>query len=340
MSVLLVDWLGRGGIAQCTWAWAESLRRSGRAVTVVTRPDRELRSSDGIDVVTAGSARQAIVAHLQLVHAARRAILERRPTTVVIQNFVLAPAELAVSDAAHRTGAHLVHVVHDHRLHTRAAGTSLGLRRSLARADALVAHTEFVAAHVRALARRSVDVVPLPMQSGMFDPDHVVPDPAGPPWVALHFGVLHRSYKGADTFSDLAASGLADWCFRAVGAGASPTADVEAVTGFVEPHALVEEVDRARATVLPYRLASQSGAVVLSQARRSVPIASAIGGIPEQIDHGVDGLLLPADAGLDAWRGALQRLEDRSEWDRMASAGRHRVVHAFARFRSFVDGLT
>ncbi len=36
-SVLMIDWLGRGGIAQCTEAWAIELGGAGHAVTVVTR---------------------------------------------------------------------------------------------------------------------------------------------------------------------------------------------------------------------------------------------------------------------------------------------------------------
>ena len=48
-SVLLVDWLGRGGIAQTTEAWALELGGRGHAVEVVTRGEREL--GDGVVTV-------------------------------------------------------------------------------------------------------------------------------------------------------------------------------------------------------------------------------------------------------------------------------------------------
>lgn len=333
MSVLLVDWLGRGGIAQCTWAWAVAARDAGHPVTIVTRPGRELAPAAGIEVLTGGSASQPIAAHLQLVRTVTAAIRRLRPTTVVVQNFVLAPAEIRVSAVAAEVGAQLVQVVHDHRLHTRAAGTSLGLGRSLRRADVVVAHTAFVAERVRAAgAAASVQLVPHPMQVGMFDIDEVVDDPPDSPRVAVHFGVLHRGYKGTDLFKELAAGGVRGWSFHAVGAGATPATGVEVTDGFVDASELVGAVDRAAATVLPYQAASQSGAVVLSQARRTVPLVSAVGGIPEQVDDDVDGLLFDPGAPVADWAAALERLADHDEWRRLADAGRRRVRAAHDRF--------
>jgi glycosyltransferase involved in cell wall biosynthesis len=333
MSLLLVDWLGRGGIAQCTWAWAVAVRDAGTDVTIVTRPGREVEPAPGIAVCTAGTAPNPVVAHLQLVREAARLIDRLQPTTVVVQNFVLAPFEGSVSRVARRAGAKVVQVVHDHRLHTRVAGTSLGLAGSVRRADVVVAHTDFVAARVAAIyGRGDVRVVPHPMQVGMFDPVVAPPDPPGPLQTAIHFGVLHRSYKGTATFEELAGRGVPGWRFHAVGAGAAPGPGVEATEGFVDAAVLVAAVDQASAALLPYSIASQSGAVVLAQSRRTVPISTRVGGIPDQIDDGVDGLLLEPGAPVEEWVARLEQLGDRAEWRRLADAGRARARAGHERF--------
>ena len=75
--------------------------------------------------------------------------------------------------------------------------------------------------------------------------------------------------------------------------------------------------------LFPYRFATQSAAVVFAQQLGVVPVASAVGGIAEQIDDGVDGLLLPPDAGLGVWREALATV--RADHDTLAEGARRRV---------------
>ena len=64
------------------------------------------------------------------------------------------------------------------------------------------------------------------------------------------------------------------------------------------------------ATIVPYRFATQSAVVVLAHLLASPPVASAVGGVPEQIDDGVDGLLVSSNAPIEAWRDALAALSD------------------------------
>ncbi len=103
-----------------------------------------------------------------------------------------------------------------------------------------------------------------------------------------------------------------------MGAGARAGEGVEAVTGFVDAGVLAAAVIQSDVTLLPYRFATQSGAVVLAQALGSLPVATAAGGIPEQIDDGVTG------PGSGWWAGCRSLLRPpRARW-RGASPGRWR----------------
>jgi glycosyltransferase involved in cell wall biosynthesis len=94
---------------------------------------------------------------------------------------------------------------------------------------------------------------------------------------------------------------------RGVGAPAARPG-LGSVPGWVASGALVGAVARSDAVLLPYHHATQSGAVVLGQVLGAVPVVSAVGGIPEQVTDGVDGILVHAGAGVDAWSVALERL--------------------------------
>ena len=92
MSVLMVDWLGRGGIAQTTEAWALELAKGGTEVLVATRPGRELAAGQ-CHVLAAPERRGRVAGHRAVVDHAARIIRERRPEVVVIQNYVVPPLE-------------------------------------------------------------------------------------------------------------------------------------------------------------------------------------------------------------------------------------------------------
>ncbi|HEX2577520.1 MAG TPA: hypothetical protein VHK88_14300, partial [Aquihabitans sp.] len=98
MTTLLVDWLGRGGIAQCTESWAIELDAAGIDVVVATRAGRELAATP-LPTVTA-DGRGRLAAHRHLVAATVEAIRQRRPDTVVVQNFLIPSMEQAVHRAA------------------------------------------------------------------------------------------------------------------------------------------------------------------------------------------------------------------------------------------------
>ncbi|GMU78785.1 MAG: hypothetical protein AMXMBFR46_15790 [Acidimicrobiia bacterium] len=337
-SVLMIDWLGRGGIAQCTEAWAIELGGAGHAVTVVTRPDREL-GAGRVPTIGAPPRRGRVRAHLAVARTATERIRDERPSVVVVHNYVLPPLEARVFDAARAVGARVVAVVHDDRLHTLGAGTRAGLRRRLREADVVVTHTRFVAEGVRRFTGRTdVTVLPVPGQIGLVSREPTPPRlPSGPLLWAGHFGVLRRRYKGGDLVEGLARAGVPGWGFVAAGAGAPRDAPgLVALPGYLSPEALLGVVSATDVTLAPYRRATQSGAVVLAHLLGSVPVASAVGGIPEQIEDGVDGVLLAPDAPAPAWRTALDDLADEERRKDMAVAG---IARSWRDHEDFVRGI-
>lgn len=334
MTAVLVDWLGRGGIAQTTLAWERALRDAGHAVVVVTRRDRELT---GPHVLAPPEGPHALVSHRRVARLAAATIREQRPELVVVQNYVVPPLERALDRALQAVSARRVLVLHDHRLHTAVAGTHLGLRRRVRDADVVVAHSRFVADAVgAAFGRHDVTVLPVP---------GTPPRPGGrsllPPseeLTAINFGIVGRRYKGSDVVCALAASGVPGWRFAIAGTGAPVDArGATTLPGYLPGADLDATIGASTAAVLPYRTASQSGAVPLAQALGVVPIATAVGGLPEQIRSGEDGMLVASDASLADWRRALDTVAD--DRTRLAAGGRARVAEAALEFRERVDAL-
>jgi glycosyltransferase involved in cell wall biosynthesis len=303
---VLVDWLGRGGIAQTSQEWVNAARSGGNDVAVITRADRELV---GLSPPEAGGR---IRTHRALARFAAAQIRERRPAVVVVQNYVIPALERPVYAAATEVGARVVVVVHDHRLHSIAAGNRLGLRRVLRHADTVLAHSRYVADAVGAWTNRDVGRLPHPVISALVDAPPVPPPFADDDaLLALHFGVLKRGYKGTATIVDLAARRPPGWRFGLVGVGSPASAvNVEILGGYAPIVVLAAALRQSAAVLLPYRIATQSGAVVAAQALGAVAVASAVGGIPEQIEDGVTGLLLPPDAPVERWGAALDSLRD------------------------------
>lgn len=335
MSVVLVDWLGRGGIAQCSEAWARELEAVGAEVTVATRADRELVNGRR-RVVTVEAAAHPILTHRRLVQRAAEVIRESRPAVVVVQNYVLPAIERPVAEAARAVGAELVVVVHDHVPHSVLAGTRLGLVEMLRRSDHVFTHTAMVANAVTALAPAvEVKVIPLPLPLGLLDQVGRSPSlvDKGERALALHFGILKRRYKGTSAVADLAGEGMPGWAFGLVGVGAPPVEGATSVRRFVSAAELVGTVAASEVSLLPYRFATQSGAVVLAQALGSVVVSTAVGGIPEQVEDGVTGRLLPPEAGPGALRavfGDLSKPEARLALSTRARAHVYRAHQSFA----------
>ena len=318
----MVDYLGRGGIAQAAWGYAEALRSAGHDVTLVTRAGRELPAELPGLVGVRRPRGGAAAWHAAVLAGAAREIGRRRPDVVVVQNYWAPFAEMVLLRAAHRVGAGVVLVVHNAVPHGPGTGMRAGLARLVRGADVLVAHSRFVADRVDS-GGRPVHVLPLPSlltlaastRPGLLDPHRR----------CLHFGVLTHGYKGADLVRRLAGEGVGHWSFRLVGVGAGPPKGALSTRDeFVHLDELLAEIAAASVVLLPYQAASQSAAVRMAQSLGRSAVASAVGGIPEQITDGVDGVLVPGGGGPSEWREVLEELSD-SDLERMGRAARARA---------------
>ncbi len=341
MSIVIVDWLGRGGIAQTSAAWAVELAARVREVTVVTRSGRFGRDA-AYRLVEAPTAKVHLLGHQRLARTAARLITEARPSVVIVQNYVVPPLEFVVYRAARRVGTKIVLVVHDHDLRSVAAGSNAGLGRLVASADDVVVHSEFVRERLIGATRREPLLLPLPVQVAMLKPPQAqVPEilrRAG--LIALHFGVVRRGYKGFDTVAAIARQPLGSWQVAVIGNGA-PDMLPGAVTvpGFMPDALLVASVRRSAASLLPYTKATQSGSVALAQVLGSVPVVSAVGGLPEQVRDGITGVLVPPGSGVERWRDALRGLEDAGWRAEMAANARDQRWRDHQRFKEAADAL-
>jgi glycosyltransferase involved in cell wall biosynthesis len=334
-DVVIVDWLGRGGIAHTTEAWVTELRGLGRSPLVVTRSGRELDQSipDRIGATGPGGA---VAAHAAVVRAASKAVRAHAGCPVVLQGSVMPQLELRTASAAQAVGSLVVLVTHEAAITRKSPGALASFGRLVRQADIVIAHSKFVASQVSALAGRSdIQVIPLPLPLGLLGllgrAPSVLPERREP--VALHFGNLQRGYKGSSVVLQLAAEGVPGWRIALVGTGAPETTErLDAVSRFLEPAELVATVADVDAIVLPYSRASQSAAVLLAQALGSAVVASAVGGIPEQIEHDVTGWLVDPAAPVSAWKHALATLSDRSVRTRLGAAAATAAQAAHQRF--------
>ncbi len=297
--MVIVDWLGRGGIAHTTEAWVRERSARGRATTVVTRAGRELDQSIP-DRIGAGSRGGALIGHAAVVRAAARVARERSGGTIVLQGSVLPQLELHVARAARRAGNPVVLVAHEASVTRRSPGAMRSFAALVRSADLVIAHSHFVADEVsRHSGRGDIEVLPLPLPLGLLELRGMAPsvlESSDEP-VALNFGNLHRTYKGSTTVLQVAERGVPGWRVALVGTGAPEAAGrAETVRRFLGPAELVATVAESAVALLPYTRASQSAAVVLAQALATPVIASSVGGIPEQIKHGTTGLLVAPGA--------------------------------------------
>lgn len=332
---VVVDWLGRGGISHTSEAWLDALESAGLAPSLVTRAGRELHDlyPDAVAVGTGGALR----AHLGVVAAAIEVIREREPQVVVVQGSLVPRSEMRVLAQARAVGAQSVLVAHESTLTRRVpgGGTVSMLGR---RADAVVCHSHYVADAVAGMTgRHDVQVVPLPMPLGLlarWGAGRTLVPGTGP--IALHFGNLHRSYKGTSTVLELARAGVPGWRFAVVGTGAPVGQGVISVEGFVSGADLAATVAASAVCLLPYRRASQSGAIVLAQSVGAVPLVSDAGGLSEQVADGVTGRLLPAGSPTSAWRQALEDLADPTLRRDLADAGLESATSNHESFQQWV----
>ncbi|MEA3190142.1 MAG: hypothetical protein QOD77_724 [Thermoplasmata archaeon] len=277
--------------------------------------------------------------------AVRDRIARDRPDVVLAHTPVPFSAEMA-SLAAARAGVPFVATYHAGRLQgsTGVRNVLAALdratleRRMLKNAARLIAVTPYVRDHALGKHKDRVAIIPPGVDHATFAPQ---PMEDAPPKEVLFVGPLDRSYgwKGADVLWDafqavakahpaarLRLVGKGDRAaeFRRLGARLG---GVE-VSGRLSDPELVAAYNRACVTVLPSLTDAESFGMVLAEANaceRPV-VASRVGGIPDFVAHGENGLLAAPGDARDLAAQLCAVLADEGMARRMGRAGRKRVI--------------
>ena len=283
--------------------------------------------------------------YLVLPFRLRRELRRFRPDAVVAQSPYEGAAVLAARLLA-RSSTKLVLDVHgDWRTFTRLYGSSL--RRMLdpaadrlaaavvRRADGVRTVSGYTTGLVRELGREPAAVYPayMDLRSFLDEPPAALPDRPQ----ALFVGVLER-YKNVDGLAAawrLAAPRVPGAKLLLVGAGTMSDVPRRLVGELPEQTAWVERLsspevasalDESTLLVLPSRSEGMGRVVVEALARGRPVLGARVGGIPDLIEDGVNGVLVPPGdtaALADALAGLLA---DRAWIERLATATRQSAL--------------
>jgi glycosyltransferase involved in cell wall biosynthesis len=268
-----------------------------------------------------------------------RELRDFRPHAVLAQGAHETAAALTARRLARVETAVIADLHGDWRAPTRLYGSRLrGLLNPLAdrvaltalrNADGIRTVTGYTTGLVRELGLEPADEFPAYMDFDSFlqEPPRPLPEPSQ----ALFVGVLER-YKNVDGLADawrLAAPRLPDARLRLVGSGTLRPVVEQLVRDLPRQASWNERLsqqevsaalDESTLLVLPSRSEGMGRVIVEAFCRARPVVASRVGGIPDLVQDGVNGLLVePGDTG--ALADALVRvLTDRGLAERLASA--------------------
>ncbi|MBI2077537.1 MAG: glycosyltransferase family 4 protein [Euryarchaeota archaeon] len=288
-----------------------------------------------------------------------RAIGEGNPDAVVAHTPVPFPAEMAYL-AARKAGVPFIVTYHAGRLRgshwaldgIAAIDRATLERRMLAGAHRLIAVSPYVRDHALADHAERVEIVPPGVDAQRFRPGG---RPRGRS--ILFVAPLSRSYrwKGVDILwsafervhrrmPEARLTLVGDGDRRAeFAAKASGLAGAVTFAGRLSDDELVREYQDAAVTVLPSTTDAESFGMTLAEANacgRPV-VASRIGGIPDFVREGVNGLLARPGDPVDLARRILEVLSDDDLARRLSVRGRELVVrdHDWARLASATEAV-
>jgi len=357
----------RGGIALHTAEMASAAAARGHDVEVVSYrrlyprllfpgrtqldpapPERRpFRSRALIDSLAPWSWREAA-----------RAIAGLGPALVVLQRWhpFFAPALASVAGAARRSGTRVVWMMHNVAPHEQSGRILRPLyAHGIWPEDICLTHAGTVARELACLRPGTrVEVIRHPAPASLAARE----DPAAarhalgvdPDAVLFLFLGYVRRYKGVDVLLDALARLVPEgrpW--RAIVAGewyidrsgadqaiARPPLQGKVVLEdrFLADHELARYLAAATVVVAPYRDGTQSGIVPLAYAHGRAVIVGNVGGLPEVVEPGRTGLLVPpADVG--ALADALEEVRQGRQFSPEAIA----EAHARSSWRPFIEKL-
>jgi glycosyltransferase involved in cell wall biosynthesis len=270
-----------------------------------------------------------------------RELREFKPHAVLAQGAHETAAALSARTLAHTDTAVIVDLHGDWRTPTRLYGSRLrGLLSPVAdrvalgalrRADGIRTVTGYTTGLVRELGLEPADEFPAYMDFDSFLQEPPKPLPARPE--ALFVGVLER-YKNVDGLAGAwrrAAPRVPKARLHLVGAGTlQPVVeqlvrDLPAQTSWTErltPGEVASALDESTLLVLPSRSEGMGRVIVEAFCRARPVVASRVGGIPDLVQDGINGLLVePGDA--EGLADALVRVLDEPELAGRLGAGAH-----------------
>jgi glycosyltransferase involved in cell wall biosynthesis len=264
-----------------------------------------------------------------------RALRRGQPDVVLTQSPFEAAAALAARRVTRSRARVVVELHGDWRTATRLYGSRLRrvlepvtepmARAALRRADVVRTISGYTTELIRPLGREPAAVFPAYVDLSAFVERPPAPLPEAP--VALFVGVLER-YKGVDVLAEAwprIAARVPDATLRVVGDGPL-AAVVERLDAQWDRRLTSDEVaralDAASLLVLPSRSEGLPRIVIEAFCRGRAVVGTAAGGIPDIVEDGVSGLIVPPE-NADALADAVVRcLSDRPLLERLSAGAR------------------
>lgn len=216
-------------------------------------------------------------------------------------------------------------------IEARLEARSLGAVSGISSPSAFVA--KYVAEHCR--VKRKIEVIPYPVDTKQFVPN----GERSRPLQVLFVGRVEER-KGADVLLSAIPQVLAKYPHAQFAFAGRVADEMEAMAtaqppnvqflGFCPREELVQWYQQASLLVLPTRWDNSPNVIYEAMACGTPVVASRVGGIPELVDHGITGLLVPPRDHEALAEAIIELLADPARRERMGQCGREKAVAQFS----------
>lgn len=332
LKILLWHWGRRGAGPRYTLELARALMRQQNAdVYLSVSSDSELIEEfralklPTLEIKTYTSLVSAFIMSLNILRTRQKFFSFLRDNRIHVVDSTMSHLwSRFVTPVVQRSGAVMLNTVHDAILHPgEDGGFKSWFYQPFKNADGYIALTNYVGQQLtdmHDIAPEKVTIIPLgPLTGPAAGPVNPTPKSERPsgPLRLLFFGRILR-YKGLErlieAYALLRAEGL-DVSLQITGSGdmrdvmaaVAALPDITVNNVWVPEDKMEAVFTQADIIVLPYLESSQSGVIASAFAAGVPAISTPIGGLPEQITHGVNGLVA-ADTSPEALASEIRRL--------------------------------